>query len=155
MQITSTPDRLSISVSGLRNLWIGLAILAVFGAQGWLVPGTGGLSTVVLAVAAVMAGLITLAALGRTSLVADRVAGQVALTRKTPFGGGTETHPLAALTGAEVTARRSSRSSPRYRCEVLLADGQRWPLTRGFGSGGGAKQAAEAINQWLSRGNGR
>lgn len=149
MQITSTPDRLSIRVSGLRNLWIALAILAVFGAQWWLLPGTGGLSTVVFAVAVVVTGLITLAALGRASLVADRTVGEVTLSRKTPFGGGTETHPLAALTGAEVTARRSSGSSPTYRCEVVLRGGQRWPLTRAFGSQRAAVQAAEAINAWL------
>jgi hypothetical protein len=150
MQIASTPDRLDISVSGLRNLWIGLAILAVLGAQWWLVPGGGALSTVVFAVGAGVAGLITLAALGRASLIADRALGQVTLSRKSPFGGGSETHPLAAVTGADVTSRKSSGSSPTYRCEVVLANGERWPLTRAFGSGAAAKAAADAINAWFS-----
>jgi hypothetical protein len=75
MQITSTPDRLSISVGELRNLWIGLAIIAVLGAQWRLVPGIGGLSTRVFLIGAGVAGLNTLAALGRASVTADRAGG--------------------------------------------------------------------------------
>jgi hypothetical protein len=152
VQITSTPDRLTITVSGLRNLWIGGAILAVLAAQWWFIPSIGGLSTVVFIVGAGVAGLITLAALGRASMVADCTTGQLTLTRKTPFGGGTETHPLPALQGAEVTSRTSSGSSPTWRCELVLTTGQRWPLTRAFGSAATAKAAADAINAWVSAG---
>jgi hypothetical protein len=149
MQIDATPDRLHISVSGLRNLSIGAAIIAVLGLQWWFVPGGGVLSTVVFVIGAGVAGLITLAALGRASLTADRRTGQLTLTRKSPFGGGTETHPLSALVGAEVTSRRSSGSSPTYRCEVVLAQGQRWPLTRSFGAAAAAEAAAQAITAWI------
>lgn len=148
MQISSTPDRLVVSVSGLRNLWIGLAIIAVLGLQWWLLPSVGGLSTIVFVIGAGVAGLITLAALGRAGLTADRSTGQLTLTRTSPFGGGTEVHPLAALSGAEVASRKSSGSSPTYRCEVVLTTGQRWPLTRAFGSVAAARAAADAINQW-------
>jgi hypothetical protein len=150
MQISSTPDRLEITVSGLRNLWIGLAIIAVLGLQWWFVPAIGGLSTVVFIIGAGVAGLITLAALGRATLTADRRTGEVTLVRKSPFGGGTETQPLGALVGAEVTSRKSSGSSPSYRCEILFASGQRWPLTRAFGAAAAARSATESVNSWIA-----
>lgn len=150
MQISSTPDRLEITVSGSRNLWIGLVIIAVLGLQWWLVPSIGGLSTIVLVIGVAVAGLITLAALGRARIEADRKTGQLTLSRKSSFGGGTETHPLAALSGTEVTSRKSSGSSPTYRCEVVLSTGQHWPLTRAFGAAGPAKAAADAVNAWVA-----
>lgn len=83
MQISATPDRLTITATGLRNLTIGLAILGFLALQWWLMPG--GLATVVFAVGAVVAGLITLSALGRFRLEADRVTGLLSLSHKTPF----------------------------------------------------------------------
>ncbi len=133
MKVTATPDRLEVTHSGTGALGVGLAILAVLLAQWWLVPSVGGLSTLVLVIGAGVAALITLAALGRARITADRTTGELTLARKTPFGSTTETHPLASLRGAEVTSRKSAGSSPAYRCELLLASGQRWPLSRSFG----------------------
>ena len=88
-------------------------------------------------------------------LVLQRSTGQVLIRRRSLFGTKEVCHDLANLRKAEVeTSRDSSDGKNRItsRCVLQMKDGAKVPVTLVYSSGSGAKQAAEAINDWLNSG---
>lgn len=150
----NTPDQLVVDVAPW-GIGVGLVLfILLFVGIGLLVLPVSLPGGLVFILAGGGLGLAAFAIfVRRVQLILDRPAGTVTLRRRSLFGRDAETHPLAALAGAEVGdhARRDRETETLARTQrvELVFGGARVPLTQDYSSGGARARVARAINDWL------
>jgi hypothetical protein len=91
----------------------------------------------------------------RLQVILDRRTGTVTLRRRTVLRYRQDTYDLAGLDRADVQRSSGSKGGSTYRPVLVFVGGEDrgiHPITQIYSSGGGAHQAANAINGWLGRG---
>ncbi len=91
----------------------------------------------------------------RVQVILDRDKDSIVIRRQSVFGYEAVEHKLSNLSHAETeqtVSRRDSSSSTLYRPVLILDEGMsagQHPIVEAFSSGRGAREMADAVNEWL------
>lgn len=162
MKVTrNIPEQLIIeqSTTGLL-IWITL-FCATFIIIGLVIISTGSMFGAIFVGVGILFGVIFCMAFARrVQLVLDRPRNRVELRTRSFFGYTATIWALdrlehATLESTEITETDDDKKSSTvelHRAVMIFAAGEgdlQQPVTRSYSNGPGAKQTADAINQWL------